>query len=106
MTPEEQNLLQRLQSWKVDSPPSGLAERITARATAHPQERQLWCRVQSFVENFFSDLYYGFSYKVAGLALVGVLGFAWGVTDGAADDSSTVDPAVVDLADLDWTEGL
>lgn len=74
----DKELKAKLQQWKVQAPPVGLAEKIVMQAVMAPQNvrlGRLW--QQSFIAAF-SDWKTGFVYKFAGLVLCAILGFSTG----------------------------
>lgn len=101
MNDNEQELIQRLGAWKVESPSASLADNICRHALQLPQRRSWIFRIAQSLEAAFTQWHYGLSYKLACLALCAALGLSSGeVTPPQEDDLSLVtELAFVDFGD-------
>lgn len=89
MNDNEQDIIDRLNVWKVDVPPAALADSIYRHAVQQPQQRSWFLSLGQTLETAFTQWQYGLSYKLACLALCAALGLSSGeVTPPQEDELS------------------
>lgn len=78
MNADEQDIIKRLQAWRVAPPPEHLADTIFRNAVRHTQQKPRIAALVAALEAAFTHWHYGLAYKLACLALCAALGLSLG----------------------------
>lgn len=78
MHEDDNDLIERLQSWRLQPPTADLARQIAAAASVHAQRRPFTRRLAESIERLLTEWRYGLAVKAGALAVCVIVGFAVG----------------------------